>query len=137
MKRLILMLSLFFIMLIALSCEKSEIQLQAVDKANLAEMLKEIQAQVDAVTCENSEGWSFIALGSKGCGGPQMYIAYPHSIDTDAFLKLVKNYTDAEGRYNEKHGIISDCMMVMPPSRVVCEGGKPVLVYDNAKVGTD
>lgn len=135
MKRL--MPLLFCAMFIALSCERSETQLQAADKADLAEMLKEIQAQVDAVTCEDSEGWSFTALGSKACGGPQMYIAYPNSIDTEAFLELVKRYTDAERAYNEKHGIISDCMMVMPPSDVVCEEGKPVLVYDNTKVGMD
>lgn len=129
MKRL--MPLLFIAISIALSCEKSESKLQAVDKTTLEEMLKEIKGQVDTAICTDAKEWSFTALGSKACGGPQMYIAYPHSIDTTAFLDLVKQYTEAEDAYNKKHNIASDCMMVMPPSEVICKDGKPVLIYSD------
>ncbi|HMR18012.1 MAG TPA: hypothetical protein PKA53_01820 [Sphingobacterium sp.] len=131
MKRL---MSIMFVAIsFVLSCEESESRLQAVDKADLAELLKEIKGQIDTAVCTDPETWSFTALGSKACGGPQMYIAYPHTIDTVVFLALAKQYTHAEQAYNKKHGIVSNCMMVMPPEGIVCEGEKPVLVYSYMK----
>lgn len=129
MKRL--MPILFIVLTFASACEKSESKLQAADREELQAMFKEIQELTSSATCTDPEEWSFTALGSKACGGPQMYIAYPHAIDTVAFLELVKRYTEAEKAYNQKHNIISDCMMVMPPNGIKCQDGEPVLVYDN------
>ncbi len=90
--------------------------------------------QIDTAICTGPAQWSFTALGSKACGGPKTYIAYPHSIDTVAFLQLVKKYNEAEHAFNEKHNIISDCMAILPPAEVSCVDGKPVLVYSEFNI---
>jgi hypothetical protein len=41
---------------------------------------------------------------------------------------MVENYTKAEDAYNRKFGIISDCMVVTPPTQLACENGKCVQV---------
>lgn len=129
MKRLLPILLMAIPFLFA--CERSESKLKAVDRQELEDLMKEIHALANSETCTNPEEWSFTAVGSKACGGPQTYIAYPNSIDTVKFLALVKEYTAAEDRYNKKHEITSDCMFVMPPDGVQCQDGKAVLIYNN------
>src|SRR5690606_3729960 len=115
-------------------CQKSQSTSRAIDEESLADLRKKIMEQVDTAICTDPSAWSFTALGSKACGGPQTYIAYPHSIDTEAFLQLVKKYNEAERAFNEKHGVISDCMMILPPDGIKCVDEKPVLVYSNERL---
>jgi hypothetical protein len=89
---------------------------------------QEIQALSESVSCTNSAEWRFSAMGSKACGGPMRYIAYHVSVE-DKILKLISNYTSLQAEYNQKYQIISDCALVSPPRNVICEGGKPFLVY--------
>ncbi|MGB0836956.1 MAG: hypothetical protein ACPGRE_02575 [Flavobacteriaceae bacterium] len=70
-----------------------------------------------------------IALGSKACGGPQIYLAYPASIDQVQLEKLVTNYTEQESAFNKKWGITSDCSFVVAPSQVILENGSCKTVY--------
>ena len=105
--------------------------MQTVDDDNLKQLLNKITIQSDTAECNNSENWSFTALGEKACGGPKTYIPYPHSIDTAAFLVLVKKYNAAEKAFNKKYNIISDCAFVLPPTSITCDNGKPVLIYKN------
>lgn len=105
--------------------------MRSVDEKNLEELLSKITIQSDTAKCNDSKTWNFTALGHKACGGPKTYIAYPNSIDTKAFLELVKNYNTAEEAYNKKYSVISDCALVLPPNSVTCDNGKPVLVYNN------
>ena len=94
----------------------------------LEQLEQEIIALSESVSCTSSEEWSFTPMGSKACGGPTRYIAYHQSIET-SFLNLVEQYTDLQRVYNEKYNIVSDCMLVVAPRLVTCEGGKPVFVY--------
>lgn len=122
--------TLFFALLFS-SCQKGQSTTRAIDEESLASLRTKIMDQIDTAICTDPLQWSFTALGSKACGGPQTYIAYPHSIDTVAFLQLVKKYNEAERAFNVKHGVISDCMAILPPAAVSCVDGKPVLVYQN------
>ena len=37
-----------------------------------------------------------------------------------------------QSAFNTKYGLVSDCMMVMPPSGIRCVDGKAVLVSGNS-----
>jgi len=84
---------------------------------------------VKDLPCENSENWIFEPYGSKACGGPQWFVAYPTTIDTEEFLKRIEIYTKAERDYNTKWSVFSTCDIVSPPKDVVCENGYPVLKF--------
>lgn len=108
-------------------------------KTVLSDQEKEHQALMDlyneiydlsySVSCTDANNWDFTAYGSKACGGPQGYIAYPKTIDVEAFLQKVANYTEAENAFNIKWGIVSTCDIPQQPSGVTCENGYPVLQY--------
>lgn len=119
---------LAFIGLVA--CEKSSTQdPQERDREQLSDMLKDIHGIVDTVECVDGSQWEFTAVGSKACGGPQSYLAYPLSIDTAEFMDQVRRYTQAEQEYNVTYKITSTCDVVAAPTDVTCEDGKPKLVY--------
>lgn len=102
---------------------------QEKDYEVLLNYFKEITAFLDGMNCSNASDWSFIAYGAKACGGPQGYIAYPNSIDVKAFLEKIEIYTNMEKEYNTKWNISSDCWMVPTPSEIICENGKPKIIY--------
>ncbi|TJZ62055.1 hypothetical protein FAZ15_05965 [Sphingobacterium olei] len=116
------------------ACEKSNSQMQGVDEKNLTELRAQISDIVDTSKCIYAENWNFTAIGRKACGGPKGYIAYPNTIDIEAFLKLVQEYNKAENDYNKKYNIVSDCMYVMPPKEVTCDNGKPILAYEGGQL---
>ena len=84
---------------------------------------------VKDLPCENSENWTFAPYGAKACGGPQWFVAYPTTIDTEEFLKRIEVYTKAEQDYNIKWGVFSTCDIFSQPKAVVCENGFPVLKF--------
>lgn len=104
-------------------------QNQDEDLAMLSELFGEIVAMTDE-GCTDAEAWDFVAYGSKACGGPQGYIAYPTTIDVEAFLILVENYTTEEAIYNSNYGIVSTCDILPEPIGVTCENEVAVLVYE-------
>lgn len=82
------------------------------------------------IACKDSSEWTYTAYGSKACGGPQGYIAYPTSINVTAFLAKVTLYTQLEDAYNIKWGIISTCDLPQEPKTVDCIDGLPILNYN-------
>lgn len=129
MKTKLTLLSIFLSLFLAFTCSEDDNQQEEYEA--LQEQYTKIVALSESVTCENAEDWNFTAFGSKACGGAKGYIAYSTSIDTEAFLQMVQDYNEAEAAYNIKWGIVSDCMAVMPPQGVICQDGKPVLVYND------
>jgi len=96
------------------------------------ELLQELFAEIIVMAdepCTDEVLWDFVAYGSKACGGPQGYIAYPTTIDVETFLLLVENYTTEEAIYNSNHGVVSTCDVPIAPIAVICEEGVAVLVY--------
>ena len=50
----------------------------------------------------------------------------------DEIVTKIKNFTQMQSAFNTKYGLVSDCMMVMPPSGIRCVDGKAVLVSGNS-----
>jgi len=128
MKPIILIfISVFFLLT---SCDK-ETTTQEVDQRKLEAMYTELQQLSQSVACTNAEEWSFTGIGSKACGGATTYIAYSSKIDTASFLSKAEKYTSAMADYNKKWNIFSDCALILRPDEIVCEDGKPKLVYND------
>ncbi|GGG77381.1 hypothetical protein GCM10007415_06630 [Parapedobacter pyrenivorans] len=122
--------------LIMFACEKQSIVGNAEAESLLLEKLyQEIDSLAALHACEDRGEWRFTAIGEKACGGPAGYIAYAAESDTAAFLNKVATYTTFQRTYNKKWNVVSDCMFVVAPNRVVCEDGKPKLVWDDQLMG--
>lgn len=122
---------IFISVTLLVSCKKQADSNKNADLKSLALALKNINDQVDTAKCVDSKKWSFLPIGSKACGGPTGYIAYPHTIDTTQFIKQVRLYTQQQQYFNMKYNIASDCMYMIPPYAVICDNGNPVLIYKN------
>jgi len=107
---------------------------QQQDKEQLSSFIKEIDALIQAETCDDAADWAFTAIGAKPCGGPGSYIAYPKKREAE-ILPKIQRFTEMQSAFNKKYQLISDCMMIMPPAEIKCEGGKAVLVSGNSGVG--
>ena len=127
-KFLFIAFSIFFF-----SCNNDDASSQETENQNLTKMHDEIisASMVNTTPCADPAEWSFTAIGSKACGGSTGFIAYSLKINVSEFLKKVENYTKAEDAYNKKWGIISTCDIVLPPTRVDCVNGKPILMYSD------
>lgn len=120
MKTLILFIS---ILLSVSGCESTE-NSQQVDRKELDHHLEEIKDLIARESCSEENQCDYIAVGSKACGGPKTYLLFSSSIDRQKLEELVENYNKAEAGYNQKYGIVSDCMLVTPPERIECVNGK-------------
>lgn len=118
------MLVIFLSILLSVSgCESTE-NSQQVDQKELDRQLEEIKDLIARESCTEEKSCDYIAVGSKACGGPKTYLVFSSSVDRQKLEKLVEAYNQAEAGYNEKYGIVSDCMLVTPPERVECVNGK-------------
>lgn len=105
--------------------------IQQADREKLSALVKEIETLASAEICTNASDWSYVAIGSKPCGGPSSYIAYPKKLETE-ILQKITHFTQLQSAYNTKYGLMSDCMMVQPPSGIQCVDGKAVLMSGNS-----
>lgn len=101
---------------------------QKYDQARLEKIESTIEEEIAKEECTNAADWTFSPMGSKACGGPVSYIAYPKKIES-TLLPKIEFYKNAMSEYNKKYNITSDCMMPAEPTGVKCENGKAVLVY--------
>ena len=113
-----------------LSCSSDDVQAD-----DLQEQLNTLVALSESVDCIDGNDRQFAGIGSKPCGGPTGYIAYSTAIDTADFLSRLAAYNEAVRAYNESNGLPSDCALVNPPTRIECEDGKAVLVYQEPGPG--
>ncbi|MCU7615226.1 hypothetical protein N0B16_12325 [Chryseobacterium sp. GMJ5] len=101
---------------------------QKYDEAALDKIKSGIESEIAKEKCTNAADWAFAPIGSKACGGPMSYIAYPKKHET-SILSKIENYTQKMSEYNKKYSITSDCMMAAEPTSIKCDNGKAVLVY--------
>ncbi|MCE3076759.1 hypothetical protein [Chryseobacterium gwangjuense] len=101
---------------------------QKYDQARLDKIKSSIEEDIAKEECTNAADWTFSPIGSKACGGPISYIAYPKKIES-TLLPKIELYKNVMSEYNKKYNITSDCMMAAEPTGVKCENGKAVLVY--------
>ncbi len=114
------------LILMSHSCKKKDGLTIEEDQLRLEEQFESIEEMVKNVSCEDESDWDFTAYGSKACGGPVGFIAYPINIKSP-FLKAVEDYNQAQHDYNERWGIGSDCSVPVQPNHIRCENGVPVL----------
>ena len=93
------------------------------DRAQLAEMRREIDALIGDAAGASIEDCRYMALGDKPCGGPWEYIVYSvSSTDSTALAERVTAYNAFEEEMNRRYWSISDCMYVTPPVLVYRDG---------------
>lgn len=98
------------------------------DQALLDEMRTEIESAIAKEKCSKSSEWTFAPMGSKACGGPVRYIAYPKKMQ-DVIAPKISDYTQKMSDFNNKYNIVSDCMLAAEPTGVRCENGNAVFIY--------
>jgi len=100
---------------------------QMYEAAQLDKIKASIETEIAKEKCNDASQWTFAPMGSKACGGPQLYIAYPKKSET-VILQKINDYTEKVKAFNEKYKVMSDCMMIIPPSSIKCVDGKAELV---------
>lgn len=100
---------------------------QKYEQAQLDKLKASIESEISKEKCTDATEWTFAPMGAKACGGPQLYIAYPKKLETSILAKI-NDYTEKVKAFNQKYGIMSDCMMIMPPTSIKCVNGKAELV---------
>ncbi len=122
---------LVFLTFLAIDCSNADdIVSQEVEKKALETLAKEIKTLADASICSSEFTCDYVGFGSKPCGGNWEYLVYSNSIDVVDFLAKVKTYNELEKKYNAKYSIMSDCMAVSPPNKIICENGKCKAIYN-------
>lgn len=99
------------------------------EHVQMKNLIKEIDSIIGNENCTDASDWKFTAIGSKACGGPSSYIAYPTKLEEE-ILPKVTQFTSMQSDFNTKYGLMSDCAMVMPPVEIRCENGKAILIGD-------
>ncbi|WP_228372456.1 hypothetical protein [Chryseobacterium daeguense] len=100
---------------------------QKYEQAQLDKIKATIESEIAKEKCADANEWTFAPIGSKACGGPQSYIAYPKKMEAE-ILPKIEDYTEKVKAFNKKYNVVSDCMMIMPPTSVKCVNGKAELV---------
>ena len=124
MKNLLKLLLGIVLLTLILNCSASSDSNQEEDLKELNTLKEEIELLVDSVNCSENTDCDFMAFGSKACGGPQSFLVFSNAIDLSLLQQKVDAYTALEKAYNIKWSISSDCMMVLPPTSVICTDGK-------------
>lgn len=100
---------------------------QKYDQAQLDKIKSSIETEISKEKCTNANDWAFAPMGAKACGGPQFYIAYPKKMEA-TILPKIEDYSEKVKAFNQKYKVMSDCMMVNPPTSIKCVNGKAELV---------
>ncbi len=124
MKALVLILLLI---VSAASCQNTE-DVQNVSLQDLELQFEVIQELVNQSNCSENSQCSYIAYGTKACGGPQGYLVFSSEIDENKLKAMVTKYSKDEDTYNKQNGIMSDCSFPLPPENFSCIGGKCVAI---------
>lgn len=110
--------------------QKDEKPKLSVNGQEILDLKNEIETLISNSPCENPIEWRMSPMGSKPCGGPERYIAYPIK-EEEKILKKIDAYTHMQETYNKENNSMSDCAMVLPPTKILCVEGKAVLSNDN------
>jgi hypothetical protein len=104
---------------------------QQEDRQHLSSLIREIEMQIQSISCDGAADWAFSPIGAKHCGGPTSYIAYPKNMESQ-ILPEIKKFTEMQSAFNKKYNLMSDCKLVTSPTGVKCIDGEAVLVNENS-----
>ena len=116
----LIVLSLF---LQSFQCSESNEVANGITSLQLETKKQEINNYINSFSCSESDGCSYIAFGTKPCGGPWSYLLFSDAVDIVKLQEMVKNYNEINEQYNLQTNAVSDCMYVMPPTEVKCVNG--------------
>lgn len=120
MKHLIKLLALF-LLLQSFQCEDENST--TVTPEDLNQKKAAIEAYITTFPCDAEIGCSFLAFGSKPCGGPWEYLVFSNEVDLEFLTLEVLEYNEMEHQFNLETGAISDCAIVNPPTEIGCVDG--------------
>ena len=119
----ILKISLILLMLQNFQgCDSVE-KTNTITHEQLEQKSQEIVNYINSFTCSETIGCSYIAFGSKPCGGPRIYLVFPNSIDVKILKDMVTKYNEMDRLNNIQTGAVSDCAVVLPPNEIRCVNG--------------
>lgn len=122
---------ILYVILFCSSAFMSGCDKEKINERKLEQMLIDIKALAASSICDNKGTYQlkYIRYGTRECAGAG-YLSYSTSIDAENLKNQVKKYNDLEKTYlnNKNDGI--DCLAItLAPKSVICENGKPKLVY--------
>ena len=92
----------------------------ATTKQQMDQLKTQMTEMIGDASCTDNSQCASLAIGAKPCGGPYAYRVYSSlNTDTQKLTDLAQHYKMLNKRYNKESGLMSDCMMVMPPA-VAC-----------------
>ena len=118
----VIKLCMLFVLLQSFQCENSNDN-TTITPEQLVQKKQEILDYIATFSCENANGCSSIAFGSKPCGGPREYLAYPNTVNQNVLEAMVNDYNQMDNKYNIQTNAVSDCMAIMPPNTIDCING--------------
>ncbi|MDH5544027.1 MAG: hypothetical protein OEZ43_00450 [Gammaproteobacteria bacterium] len=76
----------------------------------------QIEKIIGDAICQTDEQCKSVAMGNKACGGPAFYLTYSQlNTDEKKLTSLAQHHQELARQYNQITGMMSDCMVVMPP----------------------
>ncbi|AXT18490.1 hypothetical protein D7030_07435 [Flavobacteriaceae bacterium AU392] len=88
----------------------------------LNELRIDIQTLAQTSTCDSNTECRFINLGNKPCGGPETYIIYSTSIDTEKLEQMVVSFNLKQRIFNDRwQPLSSNCTSPKLPIGFNCE----------------
>ena len=97
---------------------------QTEDSLFIAKAVTEMRNYTKDLSCTINAQCQWSMVGYKACGGPSAAIALSTK-NTDSSLITSKGtyITNAEKKFNETYGVMSDCMLIQPPAELRCING--------------
>lgn len=91
-------------------------------------LLQQLHAQIGDAACDNSAQCRTLAVGSKPCGGPDLYLPWSTKRTDGVTLgKLASQYAAARQIENAKSDLMSTCELVTDPG-ATCQQQRCVLL---------
>ncbi|MDN3595820.1 hypothetical protein [Zunongwangia endophytica] len=109
MKKLVRILSLFSLV----SCADDDAD-RAVFEMQLQEQFEAIEQFAISGNCSEDTDCDYLPYGRKACGGPEGFVVFSTSINTEALQEMIEDYNELKVEYFERFDSFSDCSIVSP-----------------------
>lgn len=84
--------------------------------ADAASVRAQLQAEIGEARCQRDSDCRSLAIGHKGCGGPEGFIAWSTAEGSASRIaSLAARYNQARRQEVERSGMVSDCRALADP----------------------
>ena len=106
-----------FILPLLVSCAKDDaVSSDKKLESDIGHAFSKIDELTSDLTCDTNEQCKSIEYGHKPCGGPAGYKIYSTKNTDDILInEYADDYFQLTMKYNERHGLVSDCSFEIPP----------------------